>query len=100
MAKFIIEVSDEYIRDHANVEKISERMKGEKDEFMMAMMDMVVFSAIEKKLDEGVNEFTVTADDMEEGTEKKLFDSAVSRAGAAILVTLKNEAEKQSEKSE
>ena len=101
MAKFIIEVSDEYIREHADVEKMKDAMGSEgKGRHPMALMvDFIGFSVIERKLDEGVNEFRVNYDEIENEMAKKFFDNNIGDICNLVYMSSKDD-EKQSEKSE
>lgn len=74
--KFIIEVSEEYIREHADVEKISQRNNGDKNGFIRAMFDMIAFSSIEKEMDKGNTEFTFKRETLGEKTQE-LFDKTI-----------------------
>lgn len=57
MAKFILEVTDEYIRERANVETIKKLAEQKGANLLSLMADMMVFSSLEQELDKGNNEF-------------------------------------------
>lgn len=79
MAKFIIEVDDDFIRENANInasEKIDPEMPAGKA--MRQIFDMMAFSAIKKRLDEGVTEFRVSRDMMAAGIKREYYDRNVA----------------------
>ena len=80
MAKFIIEVDDEYIREKADPETAKKKMdpNGSGGNVMKAMFDMIAFSAIERRLDEGMTEFRVTRDMMSDDNRRDLFDRNIA----------------------
>ena len=78
MAKFIIEISDEQIRNLSNIDKATERLKGdEKENPMQVLFDIMAGSIIEKKLDEGIEEFHISRDMMERKEAEEFFDKNV-----------------------
>lgn len=102
MAKFIIEVSDEYIREHADGEKMAEKMENSegKEDALSALFDVIAFGKIKDELDKGETEFTITADDMDDDKGRKIFDSTVSRIGMLFIIKgakKEKEAKKDSE---
>ena len=84
MVKFIIEVDEEYLNAKTDASKMASEVDDAND-LMKAMMDLLVFTCISKKVEEGIKEFTVSNANME-GEKKTLFDNAF-RAIAAIAQT-------------
>ena len=80
MAKFIIEVDDEYIRKQADTETAKRRINpnGSGGDVIKAMFDIIAFSAIERRLDEGMTEFRVTRDMMSDDNRRDFFDRNIA----------------------
>lgn len=79
MAKFIVEISDEYIRNHADVSFLQKEMDngGKKMNMIRAMDNLIGFSFVDKKIKEGVNEFTIRREDFDED-KLQFFDTNVA----------------------
>ncbi len=77
MAKFIIEISDEQIRDLANADKLKEQAEKDKNP-IKSLFDMIAGVGVSEKLDEGVTEFNISRDMMgDRDKSKELFDNYV-----------------------
>jgi hypothetical protein len=76
--KFIIEVSEEYIRQNADAEVIQKKAAEDKSGFIKAMFDMIAFSSIEKEMDKDNTEFTINRDELGEKTQE-LFDKTIGQ---------------------
>ena len=79
MAKFIIEVDDDFIRENANVNlsgKVDPRAPAGK--VLKAIFDKMAFHLIKKKLDEGVTEFRVSRDMMDDDVKREYYDTNVA----------------------
>ena len=63
MAKIIIEVSDDIIRQRANKENFNPN-NGENP--MKMLYDLIAFGVIEKKINEGQTEFHVSRDNLKD----------------------------------
>lgn len=88
MAKFIIEVSDNYIRERANVDTI-QKLAMQKDANPLHLLaDMMVFSMLESEIDKGNNEFNIKSEDIEED-ELKMFNDTITMVGALAKVCKK-----------
>lgn len=100
MAKFIIEVSDEYIREHADGEKMAAKATAASDgsEALGVLFDVIAFNQIKDALDEGKTEFAFTIDDMDDEKGCKIFNSVVSRIGTLYIIKDVNDRKKQEEK--
>lgn len=87
MAKFIFEVSDEYIREKADCElsvKTLEEKTG--NEALSELLDKLAFEKIKNEIDEGKTEFHLTVDDMRNEKGLDIFHNTVSRIGALYLI--------------
>lgn len=64
--KFIVEIDEQYIRDHANFEKVTELIENEvsKSDFMRGLADVFGFKSLEEKIDDGATEFTINRDNV------------------------------------
>ena len=88
MVKFVVEVSDGYIRERADVDNLEKLMKGAdgKDIPLSFFADFVVFSCIEKKInDEGVSEFVVKFDKDAGKEEISILNKAISYVAAVAI---------------
>ena len=74
MAKIIIEVSDEHIRQLASEEAFSAKMDKKDANPMKAIYDFIAFGVIENQLDKGETEFRVSRDELTDDTQKSIFD--------------------------
>ena len=74
MAKIIIEVSDEYIRQHASKEALCAKMDEKDANPMKVIYDLIAFGVIKKQLDKGETEFRVSRDELTDDTKKSIFD--------------------------
>lgn len=77
MAKFIIEISDEQIRDLHDPEKVKEQVS-EENGALKALFNMMACSIISKELDKGISEFHISREKMGDAKEKlEYFDRNV-----------------------
>ena len=85
MAKFIIEVSDGYIRERANIDGIVERNK---DDVARGMIEVMAFTNLEKRINNGETEFTICSKDYKdaEETPRKAFNSLVMQLASTCLL--------------
>ena len=88
MAKFIIEVSDNYIRERADVDTIQILAKQKDADPLHIFADMVVFSTLESEIDKGNNEFVIKSEDIEED-KLKMFNDTVTMVGALAKICKK-----------
>lgn len=75
MAKFILEVSDEYIRNHADPERMAASI-GDKTigkDALSALFDVIMFKCVWDEIDKGTTEFNVSIDDMDNDGERGIF---------------------------
>ena len=88
MVKFVVEVSDGYIRERADVDNLKKLMKDVdgKDNPLSFFADFVVFSCIEKKIeDEGITEFSVKFDKDAGKEEISILNKAISYLAAVAI---------------
>lgn len=85
MAKFIIEVSDGYIRERADLDNIIEHAKGD---VAQGMIELMAFQNIEKSIDDGKTEFVIRSNDFvdAEETPRKCFNALVAQIAATVLM--------------
>ena len=94
MAKFILEVSDEYIRKQADPERaasIDDKTSGVGA--LNALFDVIALKHVKEEIDKGTTEFNVSIGDMGDDRERGIFNSVVARC--AMLCALKQVNEKK-----
>ena len=99
MAKFILEVSDEYIRNHADPERMAASI-GDKTigkDALSALFDVIMFKCVWDEIDKGTTEFNVSIDDMDNDGERGIFNSTASRCAMLCVMKHANEEKKQDE---
>ena len=80
MARFIIEIDDDVIRENGKPENGFKKIK-ENDiagDALRALYNSIAFKGISVKLDEGITEFHVTPDMMKDGTRRKIYDGNIA----------------------
>ena len=94
MAKFILEVSDEYIRNHAEPERVAESIDDKTSGVgaLSALFDVIAFKHVRDEIDKGTTEFNVSIDDMDDDKDRYFFNYTASRC--AMLCALKQANEK------
>lgn len=88
MVKFVVEVSDGYIRERADVDNLEKLMNGAdgKDSPLSFFADFMVFSCIEKKIeDDGVNEFVIKFDKDAGKEEISILNKAITYLAAIVI---------------
>lgn len=88
MAKFIIEVDDDFIREQADPElaKLKMNPEGKGSDAMKAMFDMIAYSAIKRRIDKGETEFRVTREMMTDENKIEYWERNVP--DVLMLVTM------------
>lgn len=67
MVKITFEVSEDFIRENANLKLVTEKMKAAGgDKTLKVMFDLISFSQMENMIDKGKTEFIVTPDKLDE----------------------------------
>lgn len=99
MAKIIIEVDDEYIRERASREAIKEKFNPNASggEVMKAMFDMIAFTGLEKRIKNGETEFLVTRDMMPDDNRREFWDRNI--ADVLMLAFMAEKEEKKEQQS-
>lgn len=80
MAKFIIEIDDDVIRENGNPKNCFGEIK-ENDSAghaLRALYNSIAFKSISVKLDEGITEFHVTPDMMKGDTRRTFYDNNIA----------------------
>lgn len=90
MAKIVIEVSDGYIHERADVNNMKQQMESGKD-LTGLLADYIAFSSLETKIQAGQTEFYMSSKDYMEQDIRKLFNNAVGMCTALILTINKHE---------
>lgn len=100
MAKFIIEVSDEYIRDCADVNKINANLDNavDRDDAIAMFADLLSFSRLEKYLDDGVSEFVLSQDNLPDDKILRRFFRSILRDCATIKIAQEEESSENKNK--
>lgn len=98
MVKFIVEVSENYIKERANLEVIAETNVDGKGSMVKALVEMIAFGSLENKVDKGEKEFTVSSKDFNEKEELSLFNSVVTQLGVLALHATVKDKEKATTK--
>lgn len=83
MVKFVVEVSDGYIRERANVENLQKFVKDRNYNPLVLIAEFVAFATLERIIKEdGVTEFNIKFDkDADEG-EIKVLNNAIATLAA------------------
>jgi len=99
MAKFILEVSDEYIRKQADPEGMAASIDDKTSGVgaLCALFDVIALKHVKDEIDKGTTEFNVSIDDMGDGKERGIFNSVVARCGMLCVIKQVNEKKKQDE---
>lgn len=87
MVKFVVEVSDGYIRERADIDNLDKLMKsGDGKDCLSFFADFMVFSSIEKKIeDDGVNEFVIKFDKDAGKEEIAILNKAICYLAAIAI---------------
>ena len=99
MAKFILEVSDEYIRKVADPKRMAESINDKTSgvDALSALFDVIASKHIRDEIDNGTTEFNLSIDDMGDDKERGIFNSTVSRCGMLCVIKQTNEEKKRYE---
>ena len=99
MAKFILEVSDEYIRKQAEPERLKESIdyKTSGVDAIGALFDVIACKNVRDEIDKGTTEFNVSIDDMDDDKARSIFNTTVSRCCMLCMMKQANEKKKQDE---
>lgn len=92
MAKIIIEVSDDVIRQNASAESLKAKADEKGVNPMKLMYDMIAFGVIVGQLKKGVNEFRVSRDELDEDL-RSIFDRNLADVLIVAGLAIKKEEE-------
>ena len=79
MAKFIIEVDDDFIQESADFEKAKQKInpEGKGSDVMKVLFDAIAYSTIARRIDKGQTEFHVTREMMSDDNGREYWDRNV-----------------------
>lgn len=102
MAKFIIEVDDEYIREQSDLERSKAKLGDtDSDGILHELFNFTAFMAIRRKLSDGASDFHINREDiltMGESTIQ-LFDNTLARVCMlGVMAMEKKESESENKK--
>ena len=102
MAKFILEVSDEYIRKQAEPERMAESIgdKTSGNDALSALCKFIAFKHVSDEIDKGTTEFNVSIDDMDDDKARDIFNHTVANCGALCMLKQANEKKQDEGKQE
>lgn len=98
MAKFILEVSDDYIRNQAEAERMAASINDKTSgvDALSALFDVIAFKHVRDEINKGTTEFNLSIDDMDNDNGHGIFNDTVSRCAMLCVLKQANE-EKQNE---
>ena len=97
MVKITFEVSEDFIRENAKKEVVTAKMKAaEGNKAMKVLFDLIAFGQMEKLIDEGKTEFTVTTDKLDE----KSMDMWNNEIAEICLLGVLSEKDKEEKKEQ
>lgn len=99
MAKFILEVSDEYIRKQAEPGRVTASVLGKANgmQALDVLFDTIAFNHIKNEIDKGTTEFNLSIDDMDDDGERAIFNGTLQRCGMMCMLKQRNEEKSQDE---
>ena len=100
MAKFIVEIPDEFIREHADANFIDKIKASDGNSALRGMMEFITYTGLEKELDKGNTEFTMSSKDFVSEAELKIWDNLTSALSIATFSALTSNSKKEQTKEE
>lgn len=99
MAKFILEVGDEYIRKLADPKRMAESIDDKTSGVaaLGALFGVIALKHVKDEIDKGTTEFNVSIDDMNDDKERSIFNFDVVRCAMLCMIKQVNEEKKQDE---
>ena len=86
MVKFIIEVSEDYINEHADLDKVKEIAKSSNGKSaLVSMLTCLTFSGVKKRVEEGETEFVISKEGLEEKASE-IYDHAVDVISSLVVI--------------
>jgi len=87
MVKFIIEVSEDYINEHADMERmkeVAENSDGKKT--LNVMLSCITFGQCKKAIEEGTTEFVISPDNLDEKA-MNIYDHLTDIASSLFTIS-------------
>lgn len=96
MAKIIIEVDDDFIRESASSAALLKRMDESEDKvgFAKVLFDLFAYKGINERIENGETEFHVTRDMMDDDKKLKYWDSNIADV---LMLAVMADSEKKKE---
>ena len=83
MVKFVVEVSEGYISERANMENLEELVKDKNQNPLFLIGEFIAFASLEKRVKEdGVTEFNIKFDKDADEREIKVLNNAIATLAA------------------
>jgi hypothetical protein len=102
MAKFIIEVDDEYIREQSDPERSKSKMGDtDRDGILHELFNFTAFLGIRQRLSDGVSEFHINSEEIltMDKNAIMLFENALARVCMlSVMAMAKKESEPENKK--
>ena len=86
MVKFVVEVSEGYISERANMENLEELVKDKNQNPLFLIGEFIAFASLEKRVKEdGVTEFNIKFDKDADEREIKVLNNAIATLATVAL---------------
>ena len=86
MVKFVVEVSEGYISERANMENLEELVKDKNQNPLFLIAEFIAFASLEKRVKEdGVTEFNIKFDKDADEREIKVLNNAIATLATVAL---------------
>lgn len=83
MVRFVVEVSEGYISERANMDNLEKLVKDNNNNPLLLFAEFVVFAEIERRVkDDGVTEFNINFDKDADEKEIRLLNNAIATLAA------------------
>ena len=83
MVRFVVEVSEGYISERANMDNLEKLVKDNNNNPLLLFAEFVMFAEIERRVkEEGVNEFNIKFDKDADEREMNLLNNAIATLAA------------------
>lgn len=83
MVRFVVEVSEGYISERANMDNLEKLVKDNNNNPLLLFAEFVMFAEIERRVkEEGVNEFNIKFDKDADEKEINLLNNAIATLAA------------------
>ena len=86
MVQITLQISDEYIQKHLDIRSQLEKSENNSGEdFAHKLVEFLSFSHLKRKAEEGVNEYTISSDEINDKTTQRIFDNTAIHAGSLCI---------------